>query len=58
MKCKATNVPSANQVDIPALKEKYRQERELRVRPEGQKQYVRPVDDFSESYEVDPHTPL
>ena len=58
MKCKATNVPPAAEVDIPALREKYRQEREIRVRPEGQKQYVRPTDDFSESYEIDPHTPV
>lgn len=58
MKCKETNVPSAGEVDIPALREKYRQQREIRVRPEGQKQYVRPVDDFSEAYDVDPHTPV
>ncbi|MGC1506972.1 NAD(P)/FAD-dependent oxidoreductase [Ketobacter sp. MCCC 1A13808] len=58
MKCNTTNVPPAAEIDIPALEEKYRQERELRVNPKGQKQYVKPVDDFSESYEVDPHTPL
>ncbi|RLT97927.1 MAG: NAD(P)/FAD-dependent oxidoreductase [Ketobacter sp.] len=58
MKCKATNVPPAAEVDIPALREKYRQEREIRLRDEGQKQYVRPTDEFAESYEVDPHTPV
>ena len=35
MKCKATNVPPAGEVDIPALKEKYRQQREIRVQPAG-----------------------
>ncbi|MEE2732058.1 MAG: NAD(P)/FAD-dependent oxidoreductase [Pseudomonadota bacterium] len=58
MKCKATNVPPAGEVDIPALREKYRQEREIRVRPEGQKQYVRPEDDGNDAYEIDPHTPV
>ena len=58
MKCKATNVPPAGDVDIPALREKYQQERDKRIRREGQKQYVRPVEDDSNSYEIDPHTPV
>ncbi len=58
MTCKVTNVPPAANLDIPALREKYRQQREIRVRKEGQKQYVRPMDEFSESYEVDPHMPV
>jgi cation diffusion facilitator CzcD-associated flavoprotein CzcO len=51
-------LPSAEEIDIPALKEKYRQERDKRIRSEGQKQYVQPVDDFADAYEADPYTPL
>jgi len=55
MNCKPTNIPSADEIDIPALQEKYRYERDKRINREGQKQYVRPVDDFSGTYEGDPH---
>lgn len=58
MKCEPTNAPPAEEIDIPALREKYRHERDKRVRPEGQKQYVQPVDDFAETYEGDPHMPV
>ncbi len=58
MKCQPTNVPPAEDIDIPALREKYRQERDKRLRREGQKQYVRPVDDFEATYEGDPHMPV
>jgi cyclohexanone monooxygenase len=44
-------------VDIPALREKYRQEREKRLRSEGSKQYVELEDDFAGYYETDPHSP-
>ncbi|HEY8386183.1 MAG TPA: NAD(P)/FAD-dependent oxidoreductase [Porticoccaceae bacterium] len=50
-------LPTASEIDIPALKEKYRQERDKRMRAEGQNQYVRPVDDFASAYEADPYTP-
>ena len=58
MKCKPTGIPSAEEIDIPVLREKYRQERDKRLRREGQKQYVQPVDDFEETYEGDPHMPV
>jgi len=58
MKCDPTNLPSAAEIDLPNLKERYRQERDKRMRSEGQKQYVRPVDDFSDAYTHDPHTPI
>lgn len=45
-------------IDIAALREKYRQEREKRLRPEGSKQYVELEDDFAGYYETDPHTPV
>jgi cation diffusion facilitator CzcD-associated flavoprotein CzcO len=58
MNCKPTNVPSANEIDIAALREKYRHERDKRVNREGQKQYVQPVGDFADTYEGDPHMPV
>ncbi|MDT5229549.1 MAG: cyclohexanone monooxygenase [Mycobacterium sp.] len=44
-------------VDIAALREKYRREREKRLRTEGSKQYVELEDDFAGYYETDPHSP-
>lgn len=58
MTCEPTTVPSTEEVDIPALREKYRHERDKRIRPEGQKQYVEAAKDPSHSYEADPHMPI
>ncbi|CAN7620711.1 NAD(P)/FAD-dependent oxidoreductase [Phenylobacterium sp. LjRoot225] len=58
MTCKPSPCPAPEDVDIAALRERYRQERTLRTRAEGQEQYVRPVDDFAEVYEGDPHMPV
>jgi len=58
MTCRPTNVPPIEEIDIPTMREKYRQERDRRVRKEGQKQYVQPVDDFAHEYEGDPHMPI
>ncbi len=58
MKCEPTNVPLTEEIDIPAMKERYRQERDKRIRREGQKQYVQPVEDFARAYKGDPHTPI
>jgi cyclohexanone monooxygenase len=55
MTCEPTQTPDA--VDIAALSEKYRQERDMRLRPEGQSQYVRLVEEFADQYELDPYTP-
>ena len=38
MKCEPTL--TSDDIDIPALREKYRQERDKRIRPEVQKQYL------------------
>jgi cyclohexanone monooxygenase len=54
MKCKPTQTPD---IGLPALREKYRQERDKRIRPEGQKQYVEAADDFAQFYEADPYSP-
>ena len=45
VKCKPTRTPD---IGLPALREKYRQERDKRIRPEGQKQYVEAADDFAD----------
>ena len=57
--CKATNVPPPSEIDIPAMKEKYRQERDKRVRPEAGEQYAPPSDTLThDTYEHDPFTPV
>ncbi|WP_431240493.1 flavin-containing monooxygenase [Mycolicibacterium aichiense] len=50
--------PTPDDVDIDALREKYRVEREKRLRPEGSAQYLELDGDFAEFYEVDPYTPV
>jgi cyclohexanone monooxygenase len=58
MKCEPTHTPAPGEIDIPALRERYRQERDKRLRREGQQQYVKTEDDFAASYESDPHMPV
>jgi cyclohexanone monooxygenase len=59
MSCPSNNMPAPDAVDIPALRERYRQERARRLRPEGQRQYVSPADHLvHDTYERDPHTPV
>jgi cyclohexanone monooxygenase len=55
LKCRPTQTP--DDVDLPALRERYRQERDRRLRPEGSGQYVEAADDFADFYEVDPYSP-
>src|SRR4029077_18283307 len=55
MTCEPTVTP--DDIDIPALREKYRKERERRLRPDGQKQYVT-ADHFADQSETDPYTPV
>jgi cyclohexanone monooxygenase len=56
MTCEPTVTP--NDIDIPALREKYRQERDKRLSPEGQQQYLRTEGDLASHYELDPHSPV
>ncbi len=56
MKCAPTQTPE--EVDIPSLREKYRVERDKRLRSEGQQQYVRPIGEFADTYAADPHIPV
>ncbi|GFG74331.1 flavin-containing monooxygenase [Mycobacterium botniense] len=44
-------------IDIDALREKYRQEREKRLRPEGSQQYLELTGELAKFYEIDPYTP-
>jgi cyclohexanone monooxygenase len=55
MHCEPT--PTPKDIDIEALRERYRHERDKRLRPEGSKQYVEAVDEFAQFWETDPHSP-
>jgi cyclohexanone monooxygenase len=55
-KCQPTRTP--DDIDIPALREKYRHERDKRIRSDAGTQYVEADGDFAEYYEVDPHKPV
>jgi cyclohexanone monooxygenase len=54
--CGPTQTP--DDIDIDALREKYLQERDKRLRPEGSTQYLELKGEFAEFSEVDPHTPV
>lgn len=56
--CEPTRTPDPAEIDIPALRAKYKQERDKRIRADGQKQYLEPVGEFSRSYESDPFMPV
>jgi cation diffusion facilitator CzcD-associated flavoprotein CzcO len=56
--CQQTDLPAADEIDIPATRERYRLERERRLRPDGQAQYLEPVGRFADAYEADPHRPV
>ena len=58
MTCSPTKTPSPESIDIPALKARYIRERERRMVPQGQKQYLRPVDALGENHLHDPHMPV
>jgi cyclohexanone monooxygenase len=55
VKCEPTQTP--DDIDIPALRERYLRERDKRLRPEGSKQYVEVEEDFADFYDADPHSP-
>jgi cation diffusion facilitator CzcD-associated flavoprotein CzcO len=57
MKCAPTHTPK--NIDIPSLREKYRHERDKRMRTDGQQQYFRPTGKVGRvDYAADPHTPV
>jgi cation diffusion facilitator CzcD-associated flavoprotein CzcO len=55
--CQPTQVPAPDEIDIEAIRQRYRQERDRRLRPKGQDQYIHlnPEGDFAGAYEADPH---
>src|ERR1700752_3536651 len=53
--CAPTQTP--DDIDIPALREKYAQERAKRLREEGSKQYIELTGELARYYEIDPYTP-
>ncbi len=55
VKCGPSDTP--HDIDIPALRERYRLERDKRLRPEGGDQYVEASAGFADYADVDPHTP-
>ena len=58
MSCQPTQTPAPDRIDISAQRDRYRRERDKRIHPEGQKQYVRPIGDLADTYEADPHMPV
>jgi cation diffusion facilitator CzcD-associated flavoprotein CzcO len=58
MKCQPTVTPPAEAVDIPALRSRYRQERDKRINRSGTNQYVQAKGEFEDVYEADPHMPI
>jgi cation diffusion facilitator CzcD-associated flavoprotein CzcO len=58
MNCAPTKTPAAESIDIPALREKYRIEKERRLRKEGQAQYVKLSGDLLPDYAADPYRPV
>jgi cation diffusion facilitator CzcD-associated flavoprotein CzcO len=56
MKCPPTQIP--DDLDIPSLRDKYRHERDKRMRSDGQQQYFRPTGKVAANFAADPHEPL
>lgn len=58
MTCSPLPLPKPEAIDIPALREKYRIERERRLRRDGAGQYFRPSGEAVANYSADPHKPV
>ena len=56
--CKPTDIPPIEEIDVAATLEKYAHERERRLRPEGQGQYLEPRGAFADICDDDPHMPV
>lgn len=54
MKCSPTQPPS--DIDLAAVREKCREERDKRMRAEGTRQYVEAGEDLADYYEIDPYS--
>lgn len=55
MTYKSTNLPAVDELDIPGLKARYRQERDKRINPRGESQYVQVAEEVHEIYATDPY---
>lgn len=58
MGCKMSDVPSIEEIDREAMVEKYRVERERRLREHGDTDYVPPKGGAVADYSIDPHTEI
>ena len=58
MTCQPTQTPPADAIDIEGLRTKYAQEKNRRLRKEGQAQYVKVSGDIAPDFAVDPHRPV
>src|SRR6516165_6746112 len=58
MSCQHTDTPPKEEIDIPALRAKYLQERDKRLTKKGQTQYEHLTSDLAADYEHDPFTPI
>ncbi len=56
--CQPTDIPPIEEIDVDAVLEKYAYERQRRLRPEGQGQYLEPEGSFADICEADPHMPV
>jgi cyclohexanone monooxygenase len=54
MNCEPTRTPD---IDLPALRERYRQEADRRRRAEGHAQYIEAVGEYEKFFEYDPYSP-
>ena len=55
MRCSPSQVPEAAELDIDQLKARYRQQRDRRIRSDGQQQYQRTSGSDDGTYAHDPH---
>lgn len=55
MTCEPTSVPPADEIDIPAMRAKYRVERDKRIKTEHNDQYIAADGKWASIYEVDPY---
>ena len=53
-----TKCPPASEIDIPALHEKYLQERDRRIKKDHNEQYIAASGKWKDAYETDPYTPV
>jgi cyclohexanone monooxygenase len=56
--CTPSDCPPAEAIDIPALRAKYRRERDRRIKKEHNDQYIPASGKWKDIYEVDPYTPV